>query len=349
VTGESLGLLVEEQRTNLLVRSEEFDNASWLKANASVTANSISAPSGAATADTLVEDNALSAHVLQQSANVVSGTAYTLSCYAKPAGRNFAQLLMLGGFAANITAFFDITTGAVGTTAGSPTVTSTNVGNGWYRLSITATAISTTSTAIQLRPASSSSTAFYQGDGTSGIYVWGAQLEAGAFPTSYIPTTTAAVTRSADVASITGSAFSSWYSQDEGTMFADVTVLSTAKNNQVISIDDGTSGNRIELRVLAVATTMRHDMAAGGVTQNTGSITVGTDLRRVAALGYRSGDTRLQSGSIGNTFTGATVPTVTQIQLNKATFANGEINGTIRRLTFWPQRLANSTLQTLSQ
>ena len=94
---------------------------------------------------------------------------------------------------------------------------------------------------------------------------------------------------------------------------------------------------------------MRHNMVAGGVTQSTISITVGTDLRLVGALGYRSGDIRLQSGGIFNTGTGATVPTVTQMQLNKATFPNGEINGTIRRLTYWPQRLANSTLQQITQ
>jgi hypothetical protein len=178
--------------------------------------------------------------------------------------------------------------------------------------------------------------------------VTNAQLEAGAFRTSYIATAGATATRAADVASITGSAFSSFYRAYEGTMFADVTVLSTAKTNQVISIDDGTTNNRIELRVVGATTAILHNMTAGGVAQNNGSITVGSDPRRVVALSYRSGDTRLQSGVIGTTLTGATVPTVTQIQLNKATFANGEINGTIRRFCYWPQRLPNSTLQSIT-
>ena len=176
------------------------------------------------------------------------------------------------------------------------------------------------------------------------------QLEQGAFATSVIPTTTAAATRSADVASITGSAFTSFYNQSEGTLFANVAVLSTAKNSQTTSFDDNTSGNRIELRsVGSSATAMRHDMIAGGTSQHSISITVGTDVRRVAALGYRSGDTRFQSGSIGSTGTGATVPTVTQMQLNKGAFANSDLNGTIRRLVYWPTRLANSTLQSLTQ
>jgi hypothetical protein len=175
------------------------------------------------------------------------------------------------------------------------------------------------------------------------------QLEQGAFATSVIPTSGAAATRAADVATITGTNFSSWYRQDEGTVFADVTVLSTTKNNQTISIDDGTSANRIELRLVGGATNIRHDMVAGGVVQHNGVIAVGSGLRRVAALGYKSADTRLQSGSTGQTFLGPTVPAANQIRLNYASFSNGELNGTIRRLVYWGQRLPNNVLQAITQ
>jgi hypothetical protein len=350
-TGESLGLLVEEARTNLVLRSEEF-GTTWTTSNLTVTSNSETAPSGVLTADTLVEDSSLSAHALQQSANVVSGTAYTLSCYAKPAGRNFAQLLMLGGFAANITAIFDITTGAVGTTAGSPTVTSTNVGNGWYRLSITATATSTTSTAVQLRPSSSSSTAFYQGNGTSGIYLWGAQLEAGSFPTSYIPTTTATATRAADVASITGTAFSSFYNQTEGSVFANYRCFANTAYPDVFNISDGTNANRQQQFIDGSNgfTTFREIVSSTqqGITSQ--ASTINSEIKSVGA--YSSiGLVLTLNGLNPSTNANATHPT----GLNKLSIGSSGvgitnyINGTLKRLTYWPVRLANPTLQAITQ
>lgn len=177
--------------TNLVLRSEEFDNASWSKTNSSITSNATTAPNGTITADALIEDTAASTHVALQTYGVTTGTTYTLSCYAKAAGRNFAQLLFIGGFASNITAIFDLTNGSVGTTAGSPVTAAVAVGNGWYRLSITATTISTITTSIQLRPAITSSAANYQGDGTSGLYLWGAQLEQASTVGDYVPTTSA--------------------------------------------------------------------------------------------------------------------------------------------------------------
>jgi hypothetical protein len=351
-TGESLGLLVEEARTNLVLRSEEF-GTTWTTSNLTVTSNSETAPNGTLTADTLVEDTATSAHAVNQPISVVSGTAYTLSCYAKPAGRNFAQLLMLGGFAANITAIFDITTGAVGTTAGSPTVTSTNVGNGWYRLSITATATSTTSTAIQLRPSSSSSSAFYQGNGTSGIHVWGAQLEAGAFPTSYIPTTSATVTRAADVASITGSNFSSWYNQTEGTVFAECAVAQPVSggNQFVFRTSDNTYSNAIAVNIPGGA---QLSTASGGTFDGSASSVASLVANVSAKIG-----TAYATNNLGISLNGATAVTDTSAimptALNRVDIGSDHAGvnrvkaGTIKRLTYWPVRLGSNVLQTITQ
>jgi hypothetical protein len=348
-TGESLGLLVEEARTNLLVRSEEFDNASWTKSSASVTANSISAPSGAATADTLIEDTATNTHLVQASGiSVTNGTAYTLSCYAKPAGRNFVQLLLAGGFVSSVQAFVDLTNGTVGATAGSPVVTVTSLVNGWYRVSITATATSTTTTTVQIRVASNSTSGFYQGDGTSGIYLWGAQLEAGAFPTSYIPTTTATVTRAADVASITGSAFSSWYRQDEGTVFVDANSPTAGIH---VTFDDNTiNTNRVVLYYQS-ATDPRLFVASAGATScniNAGAITSNSRALMVGA--YKLNDFAASVNgltpvldALGNAPTG-----VDRARLGRSSADAAYLNGCLRRIVFWPTRLPNSTLQTLT-
>ena len=349
-TGESLGLLVEEARTNLLLRSEEF-GTTWAAGGATITSNSVTAPNGALTADTLVEDTSLGTHSTTQFINVTSGTTYTLSVYAKPAGRNFAQVLLVGGFAANITAIIDITNGTVGTTGGSPVVTSVNVGNGWYRLSITSTATSTTSAAIQFRPAAASTTAFYQGDGTSGIYLWGAQLEAGAFPTSYIPTTTAAATRNADVASITGSAFSGWYSQSQGTIHAawqfNAGAVSTTRH--VCNFNDGVLDQLIGA------------FASGANTLSTNSFVAGTSQGRLdiagspaallpykSATAYAASDRAFTLNGVSPVSGTGSLPSVTKFEIGFG-FSASFINGHIRRLCYWNQRLPNSTLQTLTQ
>jgi hypothetical protein len=175
------------------------------------------------------------------------------------------------------------------------------------------------------------------------------QLELGAFATSPILTSSATVTRAADVASITGSNFSSFYNQTEGTVFVDVSVLSTADLNQSISFNDGTANNRFELRPVGLADQVRSSCTVGNINQYDNSFSL-TSLRRLVVLGIKPSDTRIQSGSAGvtcNSF--AAMPVVDRLYLNYATFPSGEINGTIKRLTYWPTRLANTTLQQITQ
>jgi hypothetical protein len=142
-TGESLGLLVEEQRTNLLLRSEEF-GTTWVSTRASVTANSIVAPDGSLTADKITEDTTAAAtHLLTQVGTLISivGSRYTYSVYAKADGRNWIVLSPGGSWGY---AWFDISAGALGTVidgGGATTASITNVGNGWYRCVVSATAV----------------------------------------------------------------------------------------------------------------------------------------------------------------------------------------------------------------
>jgi hypothetical protein len=184
-TGESLGLLVEEQRTNLLTYSAQFDDASWGKSRITVTSNTIVAPDGTLTGDKLVEDTTTGLHQTNQtSISFTSGTSYTLSGYYKAAERT-RILLQLGNSgtpfptAANFRAFFDLSNGTLVSAGSSVTQTSiVNVGNGWYRCSITAVAQATATDQIfQAFLVSSGTTINYLGDGYSGIFIWGAQLE----------------------------------------------------------------------------------------------------------------------------------------------------------------------------
>lgn len=175
-------------RYNLLTKTEAFDDAVWSKANASITANATTAPDGTATADKLVEGATTNTHYTRVTASVSASTSCTLSFYAKAAGRSYCSLNIYAvSPAANIAeCYFDLALGVVQTpAAGSASISS--VGNGWYRCSVTGTMNSSTSAYITMFVANTSSTNNYTGDGTSGIYIWGADLRPADQATGLIP------------------------------------------------------------------------------------------------------------------------------------------------------------------
>jgi hypothetical protein len=177
---------------NLLTFTQEFDNAVWGKTRATVTANAIAAPDGTLTADKLVDDTSASTtHPLDRSATIALSTTYTFSVYLKGAGRNFARILLgdsAGGNAAWVGV--NLTTGATSTgTNGTGwavgSASATSVGDDWWRVAITSTSAASTTGAMLIYGGSSTTSVVYTGDGTSGIFLWGAQLELGSTATTY--------------------------------------------------------------------------------------------------------------------------------------------------------------------
>jgi len=236
-TGESLGLLVEEERTNLITTSEALANIT----GGSITNNTTTAPDELVTADTLIEDTSTGSHSVNTASIIWAGnTAYTFTFFLKANTRSQATITL--GTSSNWVnsqrnATFDLSTGTVIVTAGSSVTASIEPFlNGWYRCRLTATTIAAPVPSTVQTQMYVSGSASYTGNGTSGLFFWGAQLEAGAFPTSYIPTTTATATRAADVASITGTAFSSFYNQTQGTVFADAKVTTVAPATSLTSV-----------------------------------------------------------------------------------------------------------------
>lgn len=203
------GLLLEsEARTNLVTYSEDFTDASWVKLNTTVTANSTTSPDGTQTADKLVETADTGSHQISDTiGTATSGVSYTLSCFAKAAERNFAYLQFDGaafpGVLADRLVFFNLSTGAVGTTGASwDSVGIEEFGDGWYRIHGTMTADAAADFAGYINIASADGSSSYAGDGTSGIYIWGAQLEVGSTRSSHIPTSGATATRAAETLTI---------------------------------------------------------------------------------------------------------------------------------------------------
>jgi len=183
--------LIEGVRTNTFLYSEDFSNATWLKERISVSSNVTTAPDGTSTADKLVENTDNNSHRARQNANSTQNVEYTLSYYLKASERTKARVFAAG---LNANAYFDLSTGSI---IGAPTLCAASIvsaGNGWYRCAITYTQTSATS-AAQIHWVAILNAAgdfVYTGDGTSGIFIWGAQLEIGVL-TDYIPTTTTAV------------------------------------------------------------------------------------------------------------------------------------------------------------
>lgn len=341
-TGESLGLLVEEQRTNLLLRSEEFDNASWTKGASSITANSTTSPFGVATADLLTEDSTNAYHQFFVSQTLSSGSTYTLSLFAKANTRSFLIVNLQDSAERNT--WFDLSNGTVGTNASGSTATIQSFGNGWYRCSISRQ-VDQVSCFAAFAIASANNVKTYAGNGSGSIVIWGAQLEAGAFPTSYIPTTTAAVTRSADVASITGTNFSSFYRSDQGTVFAGFVSLNINSTAGVVSFDNGDSSY---LALYRQSTTWRYRSSLASLNLSS----INTSGSNKTAFAYASSSypisvngTSIQSNAGSGSITGINRML---IGYHNILGQEGYKNSTISRITYWPTRLPDATLQTIT-
>ena len=355
-TGESLGLLVEEARTNLLLRSEEFDNASWNSAPGArtVTANSIAAPDGLTTADTVTADGTTAAHFVSQSLTLTA-VPHVYSVFAKAGTNNFLQLRLFTGFG-GMWANFNLATGVVGTvgvlSGATPTSSIQAYPNGWYRCTMVFTPTAATSSVAAYIVDSATAGGGQVNSLSTSVYLWGAQIEAGAFPTSYIPTTTATVTRAADVASIGSSAFTSFYNQSEGTVFADV---NSAPVNTIVQlavdITDAGGSDRMFIRRTGSGS-LGFAVVDGGVTQadvGAGSVISG-GARFAMAAAYRLNSINLASnGQIGTEDTSATIPTPDRMFIAQNFASTQQGNGTIRRLTYWPVRLPNTTNQAITQ
>ena len=342
-TGESLGLLVEEQRSNLALQGERIDQSPWTLTLASVVAETSVLPNGGNSAYKLVPDAGSGAGLCRQNPTLADNTVYTISIFAKAAGFSqfFIQLFdKAGTFAQSRT--IDLSTGGLsGSETGSSITSVVNYGNGWYRLilaNVNSLSGATTPN-VRFRIAET-------GDGTSGIYFWGAQLEAGSFPTSYIPTTGATATRAADVASIGGSNYSSWANNNEGTMFSDSSIIASQIQTQSVW---QLSGGAVLSSLRQPHLTANQFRAVIGDTF-TGSPGTGASLTTgvtFAAVAYSGTAGRLQVGSVGTDATGSALD-ATSLSIGSLAGSN-QLNGRIKRLCFWPTRLADSTLQTITQ
>ena len=347
VTQESLGLLVEEQRTNLLTYSEDFSNAAWSKADSTVTANTIVAPDGALSGYTLTGSSGtgISPRILNIT-TTISSTIYAGYFYVKKGTHKYIQLVANG--VAGVAANFDIEAGIVTQTFGTITAAIAPAGNNWYRCSIVYTSANTAGlTVLNMIPSSDSArNANWNPTGYETIYIWGAQLEAGSFPTSYIKTEASQVTRSADSASMTGENFSSWYRADEGTVYSEIKGAEpTGSTGVVYQIDDTSANNRVVQNYGTAVTVIVNNSAQASLALGS---SVPSTLYKVATAFAFNDFASSRNGETLVTDNSGLTPLVSRLVIGNDNSATSYLNGTIKRLTYYPQRLSNENLQALT-
>jgi hypothetical protein len=339
------GLLVEEARTNLLLRSQEFDNAAYTNSNVTVTANAIAAPDGTTTADLLAAASTASVNLQQSSA--VAATSATYSIFVKKgSGATQANAFRLRN-TTTATTLVEVTinydTGVLTYVTGSTGATSVNFGNGWWRVVLTATTGITSGDTIRCDQC-------FVGASTVGhsAYVWGAQLEAGAFATSYIPTIASTVTRSADVATITGSLFSQWYNQSEGAFIGEASFFGLGQNpsNGLLSASNNTFSESISVFRTGTANNISTDIIDNSVTQASFVVAMGVQPVKAAITYALNNSNFALNGTAQTTDTSCTTPSPDRLFIGSI-YSGGSFltNGHIRSIRYVPVRAADFQLQ----
>lgn len=344
-TGAVRGLLVEEQRTNLLTQSQSIDSAAWLKTNTSTAADDTVAPDGTATADKVV--SAVSNGVAYvQRGMTFTATNHTASFYVKAAGSSWCAIRIQNG-STNPEVRFKLTDGSASVSQGTAVAYgAVNVGSGWWRCWVTASCTATAGWS-GVYVYSSTGQRVYTSSGET-IYAWGAQCEAASDASSYIPTTTAAVTRAADYATVTDLSTMRFNTTSGALSVTARAPASLAQAATLLSYNDNTSSNAIRFRMEAGGA-LKAEIIAGGVTQaslSLGTLTAGAQFS--AALSYAANDIRgcLNGGAVQSD-TSASLPTVDRAMIGRD--ASGEWwNSTISRHRYWSRALTSTELQTIT-
>ena len=354
--GSCPSILVEPQRTNLLLRSEEFDNAYWVKNDALIIPNYANSPSGFQSADRFTGNSTIGQHFLRNTFIAVSAsTNYTYSFYIKTDG-----ISKIGFFEAAQTAqqgAFNLETKSVIYTSSSSSVKIEDSINGFSRVSITTLTGSNGVFGLEIFLLDSlyvnqnPRTYMSNVSDSEGVFIWGAQLEAGSYATSYIPTVSSAVTRNADVINNAGDA--STFNDSEGVLMVEGRINNDDGTPNSITLGDGTfSTNRLMFLFsngVANRVTARFDSSGSDVILNADGYDL--TINHKIVLKYKANDIAIWVDGFevnsGNSFS---VPTT----LNRIDFYNpfngGQDNfyGNVKQLQYFPTALNNTDLETLT-
>lgn len=352
-TGEYKGVLIEAASTNLLTYSQDYSNAIWVKSNSSTMSTTAEvAPDNSSTVYKLTEDSITNtAHYISHSFTATLNSKYCYSIFIKPIERTKIKLEFSSSqFSTANNAYFNLSSGTV--TSGSGGLIQA-LSNGWYKCSVFATCSTGGSATVSVTLVSTADNIIYDGDGSSGVYIWNSQLEIGVAPTSVITTTNVTATRSADNLSIATSAFP--YNSKEGTIFVNFTQLypnaNAASGKWLCSLDNGSSDfigltvdptNKILGQVYTSSTYQTYTTLVTSVTNN-------TEYR--TSLSYKINNTSVSvNGSTPVVDTICTMPaSATSLRIGQGRTQTFQANGYIKHIIYFPRKLSDTELQLLTR
>jgi hypothetical protein len=353
-TGESLGLLIEQSSTNLGLYSQLFDNAYWVKTNATITPTSDIAPDGTQTAQLAVIPATTAVTTIYGNATSTS-IPYTVTAYVKSYGLQYVNVGFIYSSGIYSATQFDITNGTIIRTSSasytSPSATITAIGNGWYRCTHTCT-VNTATIYHCINPSnvlwtSGEPRQSLTGNGYSGIYIWGAQLEALSFPTSYIATTSAQVTRGADVATMTGTNFSSWYNNQQGTIYSESSLFNTSIFPGIYSLDDGTTNNALNSFGGTIINANARINGSNIFTSASSTLSTTTAFYKQSFAYNNASYVSVFSGGTPVTqSSGLVPPNLNRLQIGL--YNSAYLNGRMKKFAYYPQAVTSAQLQALT-
>ena len=337
-------LKLEPQRTNLVTYSEDFSNASWTKTNVSITSNATTSPEGVVNASKLIEDSSNSTHYIADTISTSSGVTHSLFVFAKKAENRYIRLSRAGG---SVGVGFDLENGDF--VAGGGAIGDTeDLGNGWYKcIMIFDTNVTSTQIRVELSSFLSAVNNTYLGNGTSGVYIYGAQLEAGSYSTSLIPTSGSAVTRVADACVNAGNA--STFNDSEGVLYAEISALANDGTYRQLGIT-GSGNNQVNLSFDNVTNTIGGVVLSSGTYYVLSHIVSDTTVASKVALKYKLNDIKFFiNGFEVDSKNSANMP----IGLNELNFAIGTTNsnpfyGNCKELRVYNTALTDTELEELT-
>ncbi len=354
VTGESKGLLIEEARTNLVLNSTDPTATNMTSIRSASAAIAAIAPDGTFTARKHTSDaTSTGEHYFSATYTpITSGNTYTASFYIKDAGVGYAYIKVYNAFP-DTAITVDLSDKTVNTLTPQTfsAISVTDVGNDWYRISVTKTADTTSSTqSVLFGYTTSSTTGAFLGDGYKGAFIWGMQIEEGSFPTSYIPTSGSTVTRAKDFAKFFYD--DSGWNQQESTIYADVTIehglansfprilevnasfiLSGQDVNNLVYFQSSVIGEYPTVNSAANAFTLgRHKVAVSFENHVGFSLSIDGDLDTQSGVNFR-----------------VPTPSGRDFMILSNTADNRYLSGYISKLAIYPKRLPNATLQAMTE
>lgn len=340
------GLLIEEARTNLTAYSQDMFNGAWTPINCTRASSSVFGPDGVSTLALITPTS--TGNRLQYGGSATSGVTYTLSGFFQAGTANFAGLV--AAISASAGAIFNLTgNGSVVSTIGTGvTATIQKVSATLFKCTMTfaATATGSLNYGWGVSDGSTYASGIYPSAASGTIYGSFFQLEAGSFATSYLPTGASTAARSADDVSMTGTNFSSWYNQPQGTFIVgfkpDVGLVSGAR---ILATTSGGVSNRvIDLNYLGTNWVNYNGTTSVAI----GPASFTTALQRIAAA--------YQTANYGYALSGATpvadgnVPVNSPTELRIGNISSGNfLNGHIASIQYYTSRLSNDQLQALTQ